>query len=158
ADLTALARQSVDARLALQALWGLYVSGGFDETIATELLQHPGASVRAWTVRLLGDEPKVSPALASRLETLAVSDPSLVVRCPLAATARRLPGAVGLRIVERLLSRGLDRDDPYVPLMLWWALESKALSDADEVLAFCGRPEAWHDPVIRPQSLRLARR
>ena len=59
-SLTAMARQPDDPRHALQGLWGLYVSGGFDDALAVDLLAHPGEYVRAWTVRLLGDEGKVS--------------------------------------------------------------------------------------------------
>src|SRR5262249_60066756 len=83
---------------------------------------------------------------------------SVTVRCQLAATARRLPGGDGLPIVERLLRRGLDRDDPYVPLMLWWAVEAKSLTDAGRLLEFFGTPAAWSDPSIREDALRLIRR
>jgi putative heme-binding domain-containing protein len=156
--LTALARQTGDSRLALQGLWGLYVSGGFDDALAAELLRHPAEYVRAWTVRLLGDGGKVSPAVASLLAELAANEPSVTVRCQLAATARRLPGPDGLPIVERLLRRGVDRDDPYVPLMLWWAAEAKAMTDADRLLAFFGTAEAWSDGGSRANALRLVRR
>ena len=61
-------------------------------------------------------------------------------------------------IVERLLRRGLDRDDPYIPLMLWWAIESKALADADRLLAFFGDRAAWDDAATRENALRLIRR
>src|SRR5262249_24438584 len=40
---------------ALEYLWALYVSGGFDERTARELLDHSYAPVRYWTVRFLGD-------------------------------------------------------------------------------------------------------
>lgn len=153
-----LTRQTDDSRLALQGLWGLYVSGGFNDANAGGLLRHPGEYVRAWAVRLLGDEGKVSPAIATRLAELAASEPSVTVRCQLAATARRLPGADGLPIVERLLRRGLDREDPYVPLMLWWAIETKALTDADRILAFLGTSEAWSASGSRENALRLVRR
>src|SRR5204862_305654 len=73
-----------------------------------ELLGHPGESVRAWTVRLLGDAKAVSPPLAKRLAELAVSDPSPVVVAQLACTAKRLPGEQALPIIERLLPRGPD--------------------------------------------------
>lgn len=156
--LSALARQKDDGRLALQGLWGLYVSGGFDENLASELLQHPSEYVRAWTIRLLGDEGKVSGALARRLKELATSDPSPVVRCQLAATARRLPGEDGLPVVETLLARGLDRDDPYLPLMSWWAVESKALTDTDRLLRVFGTRAAWENTGFRENALRLLRR
>ncbi|MDR3638641.1 MAG: c-type cytochrome [Isosphaeraceae bacterium] len=158
AALAALARQHSDPRRALQALWGLYVSGGFDETVATDLLGHPSEYVRAWTLRLLGDEGKMPAGFVPRLAALAASDPSAAVRCQLAATARRLPGAQGLPLIEALLARGLDRDDPYLPLMVWWAVESKALTDTDRLVRVFGAPTAWDDPGYREQTLRLVRR
>jgi putative membrane-bound dehydrogenase-like protein len=156
--LATMSRQTDDARLALQGLWGLYVSGGFDDLIAADLLRHSSESIRAWTVRLLGDEGKVSPGLASRLIDLAETDTSVTVRCQLAATARRLPGADGLPIVESLLRRGLDRDDPYLPLMLWWAVEARAMTEPDRLIAFYGRREGWGDRGIREITLNLIRR
>ncbi|WP_435011596.1 PVC-type heme-binding CxxCH protein [Tundrisphaera lichenicola] len=156
--LAAMARQVADPRLALQGLWGSYVGGGLDDSLAADLLQHPSEYVRAWTIRLLGDAPEVAPRLAGRFAEMARSDPSVVVRCQLAATSRRLPGAEGLPIVEALLLRGLDRDDPYLPLMLWWALEARALTDADRLLSFFTHPKAWDDPGRRENALRLVRR
>jgi putative heme-binding domain-containing protein len=156
--LATLTRQTEEPRLALQGLWGLYVCGGFDDATAAELLGHPGEYVRAWTVRLLGDEGKVTATLAARLTEMATADPSVAVRCQLAATARRLPGRDGLPVVERLLRRGIDRNDPYIPLMLWWAIEAKALTDADRLLEFFGTPAAWADPGIREDAQRLLRR
>jgi putative heme-binding domain-containing protein len=156
--LIALARNPDDPRRALQGLWGLYVSGGLDDALADALLSHPAEYIRAWTVRLLGDEGKVSSPLARRLRELAATDPSEIVRCQLAATARRLSGGDGLAILEGLLRRGLDRDDPYVPLMLWWAIESRALSDAERLLAFFGARAAWDDTLTRENALRLVRR
>jgi hypothetical protein len=49
---------------ALGALWALYVSGGFDDSLAQQLLKHADEDVRAWTVRFLGDEGHVSPAIS----------------------------------------------------------------------------------------------
>src|SRR4051812_738830 len=46
--------------LALESLWALYVSGGFDEAFAGKLLAHRNPDIRRWTVRFLGDERKVS--------------------------------------------------------------------------------------------------
>jgi putative heme-binding domain-containing protein len=156
--LAALARQADDPRLALQGVWGAYVSGGFDAALSADLLRHPSEDVRAWTVRLLGDGGDVSPATAQRLSDLAASDPSVKVRCQLAATSRRLAAADGLPLVERLLRRGLDRDDPYVPLMIWWAVEARALTDADRLLSSFGTAAAWADAGRREDALRLVRR
>ncbi|MFM9092016.1 MAG: PVC-type heme-binding CxxCH protein, partial [Verrucomicrobiota bacterium] len=45
----------------LEDLWALHLSGGFDAETARRLLSHPDPHVRAWTVRLLGDEPPPGP-------------------------------------------------------------------------------------------------
>jgi putative membrane-bound dehydrogenase-like protein len=132
-ELRALARQT-EARLALRGLWALYVSGGFDDEFAAELLKHPAESVRAWTIRLLGDARKVSPALAGQCAELAERDASLVVRAQLACTARRLPSEPALPIIERLLLR--DTDDPVIGWLLWWALEGRAIPDHARITAF----------------------
>src|SRR5207249_668112 len=70
-------------RLALPSLWALYVSGGFDEKFARQLLRHPNENVRAWTVRLLGDACQISPPTRNQLVTLARSETSPVVRSQL---------------------------------------------------------------------------
>jgi putative heme-binding domain-containing protein len=80
------------------------------------------------------------------------------VRVQLAATSRRLPSADGLPIVERLSRRGLDRDDPYMPLMTWWAIEARATSDADRLASTFGEPAAWAEAGRREDALRLVRR
>jgi putative membrane-bound dehydrogenase-like protein len=158
ASLRAMAGDRANPRRALQGLWALYVSGGCDDELFGVLLSHPGEYVRAWTVRLLGDTERVSPALAGRLMELAATDESVIVRAQLASTARRLNGADGWLIIERLLERGLDRDDPCVPLLLWWAVESKALSHTERLLTFFAAPRASQNAAIRENALSLIRR
>lgn len=145
--------------LALEALWALYVSGGFDDALAEKLLDHPNEDVRTWTVRLLGDERKVAPSLQPRLVALAKNDPSPTVRSQLACTAKRLPGKDSLPIVRELLQRKEDVDDPHIPLLLWWAIEDKAISDRDAVLGLLDTPAAWQGPLVQKHIVeRLARR
>ena len=52
----------------------------------------------------------------------------------MACTARRLPAADGLPIIERLLLRNEDGRDPFVPLLLWWAVEQHSLPGREQVL------------------------
>lgn len=144
---------------ALEALWAIYVSGGFDDALAGKLLEHHFAAVREWTVRLLGDERKLSPALLPKLVELGRSEPDLHVRSQLASTAKRLPGEQCLAIVAPMLARDADAADPHLPLLIWWAVEDKAISDAAQVLTLVERPEAWQKPLVRGMLVeRLARR
>jgi putative membrane-bound dehydrogenase-like protein len=145
--------------LALQALWALYVSGGFEDSLAAVLLQHPNSYVRSWTVRLLGDARKVAPGIRDRLVGLARTETSWVVRSQLACTCKRLPGKDCLQIVKVLLERTEDTRDPNIPLLLWWAIEDKAASDRTEVLRLLECPGAWKNRLIRETIVeRLSRR
>lgn len=148
-----------DEELALQYLWALYVSGGFTEGFAEKLVDHPAPHVRSWTVRLLGDDSRVSPDLAQRLARLAAEEPSAIVRCQLACTAKRLQPADALPIIRQLIRRDLDGQDSYLPLLLWWALERHAITALDDVTTWFASAEAWRSSLARDVILeRLTRR
>ncbi|HTU90483.1 MAG TPA: PVC-type heme-binding CxxCH protein [Gemmataceae bacterium] len=146
-------------RLALESLWALYVSGGFDEAFAEKLLDHANEHVRGWTVRLLGDDKQVSTGTCERLIELARREPSTVVRSQLACSCKRLPAADALPIVRELLRHSEDIDDPHIPLLLWWAVEDKAIAHRDRVLVLLDAPDAWRLPLVKRFLLeRLSRR
>lgn len=148
-----------DQRPALQALWSIYVSGGFDDPLAEITLNSEHEYVRAWTVRLLGDEQNVSSRIQPALLRMAQEDSSVVVRSQLACTAKRLPAAAGISIVAELLRHDEDVNDIHVPLLLWWAIEDKAISDPSIVLRLLESPSAWQLPLVRKFIIqRLARR
>ncbi len=148
-----------DGKLALEALWALYVSGGFSDELAMKFLDHPFEHVRSWTVRLLGDRRQVARCFHDRLVELARHEPSVTVRSQLACTCKRLPGAVALPIVEQMLARAEDVADPHIPLLLWWAIEDKVVSDRERVLKLVGSTQAWNRPITRAVIVeRLARR
>jgi putative membrane-bound dehydrogenase-like protein len=157
--LRALALESKDDQLALEGLWALYTSGGFDNALAEKTLAHRSPYVRSWTVRLLGDASRVSPEIGRRLRDLAASEPDVGVRCQLACTAKRLPAADGLPIALAILGRDLDGGDAYLPLLLWWAVEQHALAAREQVVAFCTAAEARQNSLIQKVILdRLMRR
>ena len=151
--------ESEEDQLALEALWALYVSGGFDDELARQTLQHRSAPVRSWTIRLLGDARDVSPKIQAQLIELAKTEPSPVVRSQMACTSKRLPPDTALPIVWQLVLREEDRKDPHIPLLLWWAVESKAASARGRVVAMFTSPDAWKAPLVREVILsRLLRR
>ena len=157
--LTKLALESQDERLALEGLWSIYVTGALDEPLAAAALGSPHQYVRAWTVRLLGDARMVSPRLQEQLVAIAREDKSVVVRSQLACTAKRLPADAALAIVEPLLGHDEDVDDVHLPLLLWWAIEDKAISDTPRVLKLVESPAAWRAPLTSRTIIeRLARR
>ena len=157
--LEAIALSDRNGRLPLEALWALYASGGFDDSVAQRLLAHRSAAVRAWTVRFLGDSGSLDNILQSRLINLARSDPDPAVRSQLAASAGRLPVEQMLPLVAALWTQARDVDDPHIPLLLWWALEARAISDSSLIVGRFCQPDVWESPIAsRWLAPRLMRR
>jgi putative membrane-bound dehydrogenase-like protein len=153
------ALQTTNNLLALQSLWGLHVSGGFDDTIAADLLRHPHAPVRGWTIRLLGDARKLSSEIEDPVYSAARGESSPRVRSQAASSAKRLPAPQGLRIVRELIAHDEDITDPHIPLLIWWAIEDKALSHSQGVIRLLSTAADWNRPMMRSHFLeRLARR
>lgn len=144
---------------ALEALWALHQMGSLDETTARAALAHPAAPVRAWAIRLMGDPRKLSDDFLAAVLKLVVSEPDAEVRSQVACTARRIPAAQGLALVSALLKRDVDYDDPYIPLLCWWTIESHCDAERDAVLALFKEPAIWESKTVKTQILlRLMRR
>lgn len=150
----------VDELTALEALWTLHAIGGFDEALATKLLHSPHASVRSWTVRFIGDPKQpVSTEMAHHLDEFAEQEPAVEVRQQVAATAARLPANQAVPMVNANINRDIDNDDPYLPLLWWWAIEKHSVTGRDEVIRRFIRPSLWKSRLGRDFLLtRLVRR
>ena len=107
----------------LRALWALHVSAGLDDELIGRCLNDSSAHVRAWSIQLALEERKAAPGLVSRMEELARSDSSPVVRLYLAAGAQRLPLEQRWKILDGLLEHGEDAGDHNLPLLYWYAAE-----------------------------------
>lgn len=156
-----LRRLAIEGRdqVALEALWTLASSDAFDEALAFKLLKHSHEDVRAWAVRLVGDAKRVSPAMRDQFVELARTEGSATVRSQLACTAKRLPADDALSLAAELLRRADDVNDPHIPLLIWWAIEDKAVSDRERVLALFETQEIWNRPMVRRHLIeRVGRR
>jgi putative membrane-bound dehydrogenase-like protein len=159
AELRRMLDDSVD-QPALEALWALNLLDSLARDDLHLALRHSNPHVRRWMVRLWGERPRGADDGAAddradaELATLARQEADAEVRAQLACTAKRLPTAAALPVIAALLTHDADVSDPYIPLLIWWALESKANDHAAVV-------ELWHDPSIwqRPiaQQTLLAR-
>ena len=124
-------------------------------------MEHQDEFVRYWTVRLLGDrypparyststrQPQPLPAaIQKKLEALARQEPDAQVRTQVASAAKRLPGVNALPILREALYRAEDANDKHLPLLLWWALESKAVSDRAQLLDLLRESSLWRTPLF----------
>jgi putative membrane-bound dehydrogenase-like protein len=158
ARLKELLRKDDDSTLAVRDLWALNASGGIDDALAIELLGHPVPAVRTWSVRLLGDDQKSSPAIRSALNGLAATEKEPAVRAQLAASCQRWPADISLPILDALLAHDEDVRDEHIPLMLWWAVERKMREDQDGVVAMLANASVQKRGLVREFILERAAR
>ena len=163
-------------RGALGALWSLYQADALTDVRAVAALTHAYAPVRFWATRFLGDkygvnrglgvagvESKGARALPAKVFAAilarALVEPDAEVRSQLASSARRLPTDQMLKLVTALASRDEDATDAYIPLLLWFALESHVTLDREAVVSFAKNPAVWDRPLVQQHLLpRLMRR
>ena len=163
-DQTALPRlrkmiKSSTGQTAIEAFWALHACGGFTGTIRENSLRHTSPQIRSWAIRLIGDERSTSVQEAAIMSRLAHTDPSAEVRSQLASTARRLPAQLAMPIINGLLWRDEDSDDLFLPLLVWWALESKCGEDSASIIAMFGDQQLWQRHQVQQFILpRLMRR
>jgi putative heme-binding domain-containing protein len=148
-----------DAQTLLEIIWTLNVVHPLTNSQQRSLFETPDPHIRVWAVRLACDDGIMTDEFASRLAELAYREPNVEVRSQLASSARRLPAGQALPIVKQLAQRSEDIDDIHIPLLLWWAIESKADKDRDAVLALFGDKAFWDQPIVGKHLIeRLMRR
>ncbi|WP_163379236.1 PVC-type heme-binding CxxCH protein [Cyclobacterium sp. SYSU L10401] len=141
--------RSENPQVALEALWAINLSNGFKGEFVKQALQHPDAHVQMWTIRLLGDEKSISEDIFPTFIQLAENHSSAEVISQIASTIKRLPVNQALPALEALLHQDLDPNDPDIPLLVWWALESQIGNDLSAVLAWWDNPTNWNNPVSK---------
>ena len=160
ARLRALSLRPNGGRETLEAVWTLASADAADEALLALWLGNHDEDVRTWAVRLIGDREPIASRknLADKILVLATTEPSSRVRAQIAGTARRLDD-MGLPIASRLIDRDIDSDDPHIPLLLWWAIEPRVVSDCLRLLERFGHPAGWRSKINREAILpRIVRR
>ncbi len=104
-------------------------------------------------------ETRVLPATAIRLAEVAKTETYVRVRSQLASTAKRLPADQALPLIDSLLTHNEDAEDIHIPLLLWWAIESKASKSGGAIVALLKDPDVWKRPLVEKHLLsRLMQR
>ena len=134
----------VDRDSSLESLWALSLMGELTTQRAVNWMRHRDAHIRRWSVRLMGDRHEGHAAMVR----LAEIEREGQVRSQLASTAKRVNASNGLAILGQLVKHDEDIDDPHLPLLYWWALESHA-DDWSAVEELLTDKEFWSLPIVR---------
>src|SRR5262249_3488464 len=122
-ELRKILKENEDVTRKLRALWALHVTGGLEEPLTLELLDHPSEYVRGGPIHLALEDRKTSGVVLDRLAGMARNDPSPWVRLNLASGLQRLPLAQRWPVAEALVRHGEDAEDASLPLMIWYGIE-----------------------------------
>lgn len=109
----------------METLWALDALGAVDEV---PLASHD-PYIRRWAVKMIGEEQRSADSLAR----LARQEQHPEVQAQILATAKK----ISAKDAMPLLWAGVaDDESGHLPLLAWWALESKAEKQREAVFAF----------------------
>lgn len=144
-----LFRSTQNGQTALEALLGIHISGGFTDAIALEAIEHSDPYVRLWAIRFIGDDKKASKVVAKMLAQLALREDHLETLGQLASTAKRLPAQSAIPIIHGLFKNEANQEDRENLFFTWWAVESKAETGREELLALFADQKIWEKPIVK---------
>ncbi|MCG6156387.1 PVC-type heme-binding CxxCH protein [Rubinisphaera margarita] len=120
---------------ALDAYWALHALSALtiEEDFAT--LQRTSPWLRRWAVRFLCEQGSQPEAVVKTLAKQARIEQDARVVAEIACSVRRLPDEHAWPVVQQLLTRDEFADDPFLPLLVWWAFEQSRPEDPQQVQA-----------------------
>jgi putative heme-binding domain-containing protein len=158
-QLTEMANKSDDSH-ALDALFALDMLDGVDDAMATSLLGNKDPYIRRWAVKIIGEKGAKWEKSAAALKSLAKEEKHLEVRAQILASAKRLPAPTALPLLWS--GEGEADISGHLPLLAWWALESKAEKQRSAVFDFLKGDSAFlqtalfRDPLAKKLAQRYA--
>ena len=122
-----------DTAAYLRLLWTRHLVGG--EKPPQAAFEHRADSVRAWAINLSleSQAPEVS-----RMLSMAIHDPSPVVRLALASALPRIGESIRWELAEVLGSKLEDKGDTFLPKMIWFGLAPIISNDIARAIKLAG--------------------
>lgn len=132
---------------ALPSLWAIYQLGSMNDELWKVVINHPVSHVRRWAIRLLGDDRHAADKVVEQLGSLAATEQDVSVRSQLASSAKRLPPSAAFPILSGLLAHDDDLEDLHQGLLIWWAIESHAMTSETETRLLIDK--TWDRPLVK---------
>jgi len=137
-DVTATTRfaKSTSTSERLHAMWLFHTAAKRDDTRSLGGASEPQDEVAAWQVRLIIErelgiaKPNWSDTAGFLTKLLQAKNPSSpIVRRELASALQRIPQDQRKDLATALLKHGEDKDDPMIPLLIWYGIEPVVAAD-----------------------------
>ena len=146
-------------QLSLDSFWAIYQIRGQTGINEIGAFTHKNPHVRRWAFRLSCDQGNLSRDLTKNLETFIRNEKDVETRTQIASSAKRLSPAACFRVLKELLKHETDTNDPYQPLLIWWALESKCNAPSQVIDFINSTQHFWTNRIVEDHlATRLVKR
>lgn len=159
----------------LEVLWTLHATKGLHDATLGDSLSHPDDIVRSWAIQLSTEEAGKTKLSNEKLLKIAQTDLSPTVRLALASALPKLDTKTVWEVASALAMHGEDKDDRFLPKMIWFGLarvieqdwaRGLALAEktpmpslADSIRWFAGKSAEGREALVKtlktPQDLKL---
>ena len=116
----------------LRIMWLFDNIGRWTEGMSDQLIQDAESNVQAWAVKLtlqnIGSK-KYDGLISDEFPNVATKAVSPIVRRELASALQRIPQDQRKDLATALLKQGEDKDDPMIPLLIWYGIEPVVAAD-----------------------------
>lgn len=119
---TMISQPDAAPELKLRLMWLLHGAKALDKLQMEPLIKSSSDIVRSWTIQLATEEAGKSKLSYETLLNLAQTDPSPTVRLALASVLPNLDAKTVLEVASALAMHGEDKDDRFLPKMIWFGL------------------------------------
>lgn len=119
----------------LRVMWTLHGMNALSGKILGDASSHENDIVRAWAIQLATEQAGKAKLSAETLLDLAQNDPSPTVRLALASALPKLDAASAWNVATALAMHGEDKDDRFLPKMIWSGLARVVADDFARGLA-----------------------
>lgn len=119
---TMISQPDAAPELKLRLMWLLHAAKALDKLQMEPLIKSSLDIVRSWAIQLATEEAGKSKLSSETLLNLAQTDPSPTVRLALASALPNLDAKTVWEVASALAMHGEDKDDRFLPKMIWFGL------------------------------------
>ena len=116
----------------LRVMWMFQQIGQWYPANADQLMENTDPIVQAWAIKLTHENrgnQKFGELMTEEFPGVAAKATSPIVRRELASALQRLPQDQRQDLATALLRHGEDKDDPMIPLLIWYGIEPVVAAD-----------------------------
>lgn len=133
-------KPALNTESGIRWLWAANAVNFTNERLLAELTtSHPNDIVRSWAIQLATEEAGKPKLTSATLLKLAQTDPSPTVRLALASALPKLDSKTVWEVASALAMHAEDKDDRFLPKMIWFGLARVIAEDWSRGLALAAK-------------------